>query len=126
MLKCNVKGIENGYPLRIEADEVGEVGADNPFDVVFMRGLLKKVNMGALKSAAANLGIDTLAAIETEGTDGGNLEAILADESLLQQIHHLLFEIHVETGRLICPESGRVFIISDGVPNMLLHEDEIN
>ena len=121
MLKCNVKGVENGYPLRIEADEVSEVGADNPFDVVFMRGLLRKVNLGALKTAAANLGIDTLA-----GVDVVNVDAILANEALLQQIHHLLFELHIETGKLICPESGRVFVINDGVPNMLLHEDEIN
>jgi multifunctional methyltransferase subunit TRM112 len=121
MLKCNVKGVENGYPLLIEADGVEEVEAENPFDVTFMRGLLQKVNLVALKSAASNLQMDTF-----KGVDVNDKEAVLANEALLQQLHHLLFEIHIDSGKLTCPESGRVFVIADGVPNMLLHEDEIN
>ena len=63
--------------------------------------------------------------------------------SLLSELHHLLFEVHVIEGFLICPESGnpkpissvaifmidiyagRKFPIHDGIPNMLLHEDEV-
>ena len=33
-------------------------------------------------------------------------------------------QLHVEEGQLICPESGRRFPISKGIPNMLLNEDE--
>ena len=124
MLKCNIKGIEKGYPLRIEAEEVTEVEADNPFDVEFMRGLLRKVNMIALRSAANNLEIDTIEAFKSPKADI-DLDSLLNDESALQKIHHLLFEINVEKGKLICPESGRVFVVSDGIPNMLLHEDEV-
>ncbi len=121
MLKCNVKGVGNGYPLKIEADEVQEVEADNPFDVTFMRGLMQKVNLSALQSAASDLQMDTFRDINL-----GNVGDILTNEEILKNLHHLLFEIHVERGKLICPESGRVFVINDGVPNMLLHEDEIN
>jgi hypothetical protein len=28
MLKCNVKGVENGYPLRIEAEKTEVVASD--------------------------------------------------------------------------------------------------
>ena len=37
----------------------------------------------------------------------------------------LLLDVHIQAGALICPESGRRFPINEGVPNMLLHEDEI-
>lgn len=83
------------------------------------RNLLKKIQLQALQSAAANLSIPDLDGI-TEVT-----EEMGADESFLRRIHHVLFEIHVIDGFLICPESGRRFPIKDGIPNMLLHEDEV-
>lgn len=36
-----------------------------------------------------------------------------------------LFEIHVMEGTLICPDTQREFPIKDGIPNMILHEDEL-
>jgi multifunctional methyltransferase subunit TRM112 len=125
MLKCNVKGVENGYPLVIQAEEVTEVEADNPFDLDFMRGLLKKINMKGLRSAIRDLQLDSIDELSS-GTDGDvDLEALLTNVSALENIHHLLFEINVETAKLICPETGREFNVNDGIPNMLLHEDEI-
>lgn len=47
------------------------------------------------------------------------------NEALLRAIHHALLEINVVDGELECPESGRVFPIKRGVPNMLLNEDEV-
>ena len=125
MLKCNVKGVENGYPLVIQAEEVTEVEADNPFDLDFMRGLLKKINMKGLRSAIRDLQLDSIDELSSD-TDGDvDLEALLTNVSALENIHHLLFEINVETAKLICPETGREFNVNDGIPNMLLHEDEI-
>lgn len=50
----------------------------------------------------------------------------LADnDELLEKIHHLLMEIEIVEGELQCPESGRVFHIKNGIPNMLLNEDEV-
>ena len=124
MLKCNVKGVENGYPLVIQAEEVTEV-EDNPFDLDFMRGLLKKINMKGLRSAIRDLQLDSIDELSSD-TDGDvDLEALLTNVSALENIHHLLFEINVETAKLICPETGREFNVNDGIPNMLLHEDEI-
>jgi len=120
MLKCNIKGIENGYPLTIEAEACEEVEADNPFDMDFMKGLLRKVNLDTLKSAAANLGMEDLAELNTK-----DMPTLLQNEDILKAIHHILFEINIESGKLICPESGREFLIADGIPNMLLHEDEV-
>lgn len=50
---------------------------------------------------------------------------ISENEELLQKLHHLLLEIDVLEGQLECPETGRVFPITDGIPNMLLNEDEV-
>ena len=47
------------------------------------------------------------------------------DNDFLKQAHHALMEIEVVTGSLKCPSSGRVFPISEGIPNMLLNEDEV-
>ena len=35
------------------------------------------------------------------------------------------FQVEVINGDLICPESSRKFPVTDGIPNMLLNEDEI-
>ncbi|NXA76203.1 TR112 protein, partial [Thryothorus ludovicianus] len=47
-----------------------------------------------------------------------------ADEDFLRRLHHVLLEVEVLEGALQCPDSGRRFPISRGVPNMLLSEDE--
>ena len=47
------------------------------------------------------------------------------DEEFLKKVHHVLLEVEVITGELICPESGRKFPINEGIPNMLLNEDEL-
>lgn len=47
------------------------------------------------------------------------------DEDFLHKAHHALLEIDVIKGNLVCPQSGRKFPISNGIPNMLLNEDEV-
>ena len=46
------------------------------------------------------------------------------DTDFLQLYHHALLEVTLEEGALICPETGRKFPVSKGIPNLLLHEDE--
>lgn len=80
---------------------------------------MKKTQLSALRSAALNL------KLEGKWLEAADLETILADTDMLRELHNLVFEIHVQEGSLICPESGRKFPIKDGIPNMLLHEDEV-
>ncbi|XP_046836257.1 multifunctional methyltransferase subunit TRM112-like protein isoform X1 [Vespa crabro] len=47
------------------------------------------------------------------------------NEDFLKKVHHVLLEVEVINGDLLCPESGRKFPINDGIPNMLLNEDEV-
>ena len=112
MLKCNIKGVEKGFPLKIVAETVEEVESDQPFDAVTTRTILGRLDCDGLLEAAKDLGVEGLD-FESE------------DEVMLERIHHFLFDLSVTNGKLICPESGREFMIKDGIPNMLLHEDEV-
>ncbi|CAH1982410.1 unnamed protein product [Acanthoscelides obtectus] len=47
------------------------------------------------------------------------------NEEFLKKVHHVLLEVDVIDGELICPETGRKFPINNGIPNMLLNEDEV-
>ena len=47
------------------------------------------------------------------------------DEEFLRHFHHALLELILEEGALVCPETGRRFPVHKGVPNLLLHEDEV-
>jgi multifunctional methyltransferase subunit TRM112 len=117
MLKCNIKGVENGYPLKIESTQMEEI--ENEFDVEVVQKTLSKIDWNALRSAASDMGLSDLTEISELSPD------VLADEDALRKIHHILFEVHLIEGALVCPESGRKFPVREGIPNMLLHEDEV-
>jgi multifunctional methyltransferase subunit TRM112 len=119
MLRCNAKGVENGYPLMIEAERVEVIAHE--YDAEVVAGLLRKVNFAALKGAAANLSLSE----GIESVEAPLSEEALQDEAFLRGAHKLLFEVHVIEGTLVCPASGRRFPVRDGIPNMLLHEDEV-
>ncbi|KAF7238592.1 Multifunctional methyltransferase subunit TRM112-like protein [Varanus komodoensis] len=46
------------------------------------------------------------------------------DENFLRKVHHVLMEVEVVEGVLKCPDTGREFPITKGIPNMLLSEEE--
>ncbi len=52
-------------------------------------------------------------------------DAFENDEDFLKAAHHVLLEVEVLEGDLECPETGRKFPVSGGIPNMLLREDEV-
>ena len=141
MLKCNIKGMDDGegYPLIVEANTTEIIEQEKNIGLIkhilllnrfincileileAIKKILKILNWNAVKSAAKNLSLTG----KFEGLESVDIEAVENDESLMQEIHHLLFEVHVTSGWLICPSTGRKFPIKDGIPNMLLHEDEI-
>lgn len=47
------------------------------------------------------------------------------DEEFFRKLHHILLQVEIIEGSLECPETGRKFPISNGIPNMLLNEDEV-
>lgn len=117
LLTCNKKGVERGFPLRIEAEQVEVV--DSEFSAAFVRKMAPKLDWAAFLAGSKALNVaDGLP--EALPTDIDTL-----DEQTLRKIHHALLDVHVKQGKLVCPESGREFPVLDGIPNMLLNEDEV-
>uniref|UniRef100_A0A8C8U4S0 Multifunctional methyltransferase subunit TRM112-like protein n=1 Tax=Peromyscus maniculatus bairdii TaxID=230844 RepID=A0A8C8U4S0_PERMB len=70
-----------------------------------------KVEWVALVQAADTLNLEEVSKEPNEGYEH--------DETFLRKIHHVLLEVDVLEGTLQCPESGCLFPISCGIPNML-------
>ncbi|KAG7276947.1 hypothetical protein CRUP_010267 [Coryphaenoides rupestris] len=116
MLTSHVKGVTKGYPLLIKATEVKVNEVE--FNSQFVCRMIPKLEWSALVQAAEGLGhLEDLPA-ELESDYQNN-------EEFLKKVHKVLLEVEVVEGSLQCPESGREFPISRGVPNMLLNEDEV-
>ena len=108
-LKCAAKGVAAGYPLMLQIDEFNVIETECNFD--FLRHVLPSLHWGAILVAAA--------AVKLEGFPAEFQTSLLEDEEFLEALHNLLIDIHVVSGKLICPESGRIFPIENGIPNML-------
>uniref|UniRef100_A0A1B6KY32 Multifunctional methyltransferase subunit TRM112-like protein n=1 Tax=Graphocephala atropunctata TaxID=36148 RepID=A0A1B6KY32_9HEMI len=113
--KC-IKGVNVGYPLGITAKDVKVSELD--FNQEFVSRIIPKIDWNALYGAAEGLG------------HAGDLPKTLLEdyennEEFLKKVHHVLLEVEVINGELICPETGRKFPITSGIPNMLLNEDEV-
>ncbi|KAG2452559.1 hypothetical protein HYH02_002796 [Chlamydomonas schloesseri] len=115
MLSCHIKNVRNGYPFLIEVVKVSEHEAD--FDPDFLKHIFPRINWPAFLQGAVSLGC-------REGLPEEANESMLEDEGFLKRFHHALLEVFLEEGSLVCPETGRKFPVSKGIPNMLLNEDE--
>lgn len=121
---------EKGYPLQIEADKIEY--EESPFDAEFVSALLQKIDYDTLKGAVQQISekckselTDQIAVPELPEEIPVSTDASTADEGLLRKLHTVMFDIHVVEGNLICPDTGRRFNIKMGIPNMILHADEI-
>ncbi|KAL9238768.1 hypothetical protein vseg_013146 [Gypsophila vaccaria] len=115
MLSSNVRGVANGFPLKIEARNVVQKKVD--FNIEFLRNVFSRIEWKPFVDAAKTLGYSEL----PEDAD----LCQLSNQDFATKFHHALLEIHLEEGALVCPETGRKFPVSKGIPNMLLHEDEV-
>lgn len=115
LLSSHVRGVgPRGFPLRLEATEVRVIPVE--FNPDFVARMIPKVEWAALLEAA-----DHLRLVEVPK---GPIQGYEQDETFLRKMHHVLLEVEVVEGTLQCPESGRVFPITRGIPNMLLNEEE--
>eukprot|EP01102_Stenamoeba_stenopodia_P010166 TRINITY_DN3030_c0_g1_i1.p1 TRINITY_DN3030_c0_g1~~TRINITY_DN3030_c0_g1_i1.p1 ORF type:complete len:144 (-),score=52.21 TRINITY_DN3030_c0_g1_i1:250-618(-) len=114
MMISPVKGITKNYPLGIEADSTETRDVD--FDAQFIKHILPTIDYPVLLASALQLNYKELP--EMVNYDEEN-------EEVLKKLHHALFNLEVITGRLVCPESGRKYPIINGIPNLLLKEDEV-
>jgi len=90
-----------------------EVG-DSEFNEEFMRIILPTLDWNGVLLAASSVDFDGL-------PPTFNLSS-LDDIDFLRAVHKLLLDIHVLKGKLTCPESGRVFLIENGIADMNIPE----
>ncbi|GAB6024977.1 hypothetical protein CHUAL_010071 [Chamberlinius hualienensis] len=113
--KC-LKGVKEGFPLLIKASSVKETSID--YNREYITRIIPKIDWDALYKAAETLN-------KAEGLPQNVSAEYENDETFLKKAHHVLLEVEVESGSLVCPETSREFPINDGIPNMLLNEDEV-
>ena len=121
----------DGYPLKIEATNV--IVERSTMDSVLVSKMLKKLNYSALLIAVNDLKNTQIVQSSASSIllEASNIpsaspkEGEAIEESILKTFHFFLFDVHVVEGTLQCPDTGRKFPIKDGIPNMILHEDEI-
>ncbi|KAG2149263.1 hypothetical protein DEU56DRAFT_781357 [Suillus clintonianus] len=114
LLACHVKGCTtNNFPLVFQDVQVELQKAE--FNPDFIRNMLSRLEWTALVNAAKQVG-DTSLPLE---------EPDMMDDELLLKLHHVLMEIHVTDGAMVCQNCSHVYPISNGIPNMLLAEHEI-
>ncbi|KAI0791306.1 hypothetical protein C8Q75DRAFT_792535 [Abortiporus biennis] len=114
LLACHAKNCtSNNFPLQFKDIEIELREAE--FNPDFIRGFLPKLEWKALIDAAKQLGDTSLPSEQPE----------MIDDEFLKNLHHVLLEIHIEEGAMICPNCQHVYPISNGIPNMLLAEHEI-
>ncbi|CAH2091179.1 unnamed protein product [Euphydryas editha] len=113
--KC-LKGVLTGYPLAINATNIKINEVD--FNPDFISRIIPKLDWEVLWKAADSIG-------HSEGLPQTIEQNYDDDKEFLKKAHRVLLEVEVEEGYLICPESGRQFPITKGIPNMLLTEAEV-
>ncbi len=101
--------IISGYPLQILPEKVEVL--TTPVNREFVRKILPNLNWPALRAAAASLGVDSLPEVVNE--------ELRSDDSFIDALHHILMDVHVTDGRLVCPESGQVFAVRNGIVDMM-------
>lgn len=92
--------------------------AEVDFNPEFLSRIIPKLDWVVLCEAAESIG--QLADLPREVVDDyeSNVE-------FLKKAHRVLLEVDIVNGELVCPETGRKFPINNGIPNMLLNEDEV-
>jgi multifunctional methyltransferase subunit TRM112 len=147
MLASHVKGVTDNYPLKIEVEKVRRSASnffvrlsarrptrahppssssrcsqveivDADFDAAFLRHILPRLDWPALVSGAAALGAEPPLPADPP------TPAQMEDDGFLRALHHVLLEVCLSEGALVCPGSGRRFPVVKGVPNMLLSDGQ--
>ncbi|XP_025195478.1 multifunctional methyltransferase subunit TRM112-like protein isoform X2 [Melanaphis sacchari] len=86
--------------------------SQSEFNKEFVKNIIAKLNWKVFVNAAIQIGYGKDLSEEL-------IKNYENDEEYLKKVHHLLMEVEIIDGELICPETHRVFPISDGVPNLL-------
>lgn len=126
-----MKGVSDSQSAPLEIVALSVVLEPTPVDSAFLLSVLPKLDWPILLSAVSCLSSNLLSVFSAHSLDVPVLPTLLPasfDQLTPEQlghVHTLLMDVHVLEGKLICPATKRAFDIKDGIPNMLLLEDEL-
>ncbi len=86
----------------------------SPYSKETVANLLPKLEWAALRSTVKDLGLADLPEAPAPESD-----------AFMRQLHDLICNVQIVTGSLLCPNCGRAYPVNNGIPNMLLNEDEV-
>ncbi|VDO49612.1 unnamed protein product [Haemonchus placei] len=113
-----LKNVTNGYPLILRANQIANKEVE--FNENFVLNMMPKLQLdyASLYNAAYSIG------------EAGNMPASLPDDwetntPVLMELHRVMLCVEIVDGELECPDTGRKFPIKDGIPNLLVSENEV-
>lgn len=115
LMMCNRKQCSGGFPLKVSVRESKTTESD--FNANHIKAMLSRIDYQALLTTANSLGIHSLPPSYNESD--------LVDEMFLKSVHDVIMDYQLLEGDLICPKCDRKFPVHMGIPNMLLHDDEV-
>jgi multifunctional methyltransferase subunit TRM112 len=114
-LKSTVRDVAKGYPLLLNVTNM-EV-KETVVLTEFIRDILPSLDWQGILQAASAVGFEGL-------PDMLNADQ-LDDDEFIEAMHKLLMDVEIIEGTLTCPETGKVFPIKNGIPDMVLPESEV-
>ncbi|KAI6177853.1 Protein of unknown function DUF343 domain containing protein [Aphelenchoides bicaudatus] len=111
-----LRNVKEGYPLILRATKVEQ--KDVSFNEEQISKLVPKINYPVLVQAAESVGVDVKEYPKDLPSEWQS------NTPFLKQVCDLAMSVDVVDGELECPETGRKFIIREGIPNMLVNDDE--
>jgi multifunctional methyltransferase subunit TRM112 len=121
ILQCHVKGCNTkNYPLLLRNIKYNPIPDIQPEKATaLIARLLPKLDYTTIKLSLQQCGIEA-------GDLPAELPANAAEnDELLTTLGKHLMGIDIESGEMVCEGCGHVYPITDGIPNMLLNENEI-
>ena len=119
LLICNTKKCENtdkNYPLIIIPNEI--INKECEFNIDRTKKLFEKQDKNALNQFCKDLNMFKY--------DFTNINKDLMEQNeFWQYVHKILNETLIKEGSLKCPNCQRVFIIKNGIVDMVLVDDEM-
>ncbi|KYQ93320.1 hypothetical protein DLAC_05988 [Tieghemostelium lacteum] len=114
MMSCSKKQcVGKGHPLKLDCTESQTLTQD--FQLEFIKNMIPRLDWDGIRAVAPMFNINL----------GDNIEGQLENEEFLKNLFKLVVNTKIIKGKLTCPSCNREYFIENGIPNMLLREDEI-
>ncbi|KAL6934887.1 related to Multifunctional methyltransferase subunit TRM112 [Hanseniaspora guilliermondii] len=127
-IKCSVKACDasvSSFPLKYDNQCEIELNYEEDESIIeksyqFLVGILDKIDWNALLKVCADLGNNDLPPNKPVLTQDSLLSLNDNEKLILKQLFNLLINTEIVNGSMKCDSCGHVYMIKNGIPNLLL------